>query len=89
MKYRKRPVTIEAFQFDGDFKDKNGNVYVPDWAMEAFKNKTLFFVAENLYVKTLEGTMAVQIGNYIIKGIKGELYSCRADIFEKTYELAG
>lgn len=48
MKYRKKPVVIEAFQFDGDFKDKNGKVYVPDWAMEAFKNKTLFFVAENL-----------------------------------------
>lgn len=33
--------------------------------------------------------MTVQVGNYVIKGIKGELYSCRADIFEKTYELAG
>ena len=37
MKYRKKPVVIEAFQYDGDLKDKNGNWYVPKWASEAFE----------------------------------------------------
>ena len=41
---------------------------------------------ESLYIKTLEGDMFAPIGSYIIKGVNGEFYPCREDIFEKTYE---
>lgn len=88
MKYRKKPVVIEAFQYDGDFKNQNGEYYVPQWAVEAFENGTLFFEGPTLKVKTPEGEMVADVNDYIIKGIKGELYPCKPDIFEATYEKA-
>lgn len=94
MKYRKKPVVIEAFQYDGDLKGKDGNYYVPDWAVKAFEDGVLHYPLPGsplhppceLYVKTLEGDMHVSIGDYVIRGVNGELYPCKPDIFEKTYE---
>ena len=91
MKYRKKPVVVEAFQFDGDLIDKNGTPYVPDWAIKAFEEGVLHYDDElpwELLVKTLEGTMHVSVGDYVIRGVDGELYPCKPDIFEKTYEVA-
>ena len=83
MLYRKKPVVIEAFQFPQDW----GKV------TEEFKKmvlkETIGPTAEGgvrYYIKTLEGTMEVSYGDYIIKGIAGEFYSCKPDIFEQTYE---
>lgn len=95
MKYRKKPVVIEAFQYDGDLKDKSGNWYVPKWASEAFEKGVLFYqnpISEDappceLYIKTLEGNHHVTVGDYIIRGVSGELYPCKTDIFKKTYEV--
>lgn len=91
MKFRKKPVIIEAFQFDGDFIDSKGNWYVPEWAKEALENGVLYFDYENsppkLFMKTLVWTMRVYVGDYIIQGVNGELDSCKPDIFEKTYEV--
>jgi len=42
-----------------------------------------------LEIKTLEGTMCADIGDYIIKGVNGEFYPCKPDIFEKIYEKVG
>lgn len=93
MKYRKKPVVIEAFQFDGDFVYQNGEAYVPDWAFEALENKVMFYDSEDsdsppceLFIQTLEGIHHVSVGDYVIKGVKGELYPCKPDIFEMTYE---
>lgn len=94
MKYRKKPVVIEAFQYDGDLKSSDGEYYVPNWAVKAFESGVLYYRSENfpytppceLYVKTLEGDMHVSVKDYVIRGINGELYPCRPDIFEKTYE---
>lgn len=93
MKYRKKPIEIEAFQYDGDLKDSKGNYYVPEWAVKAFENRVMHFGALKfneppceLFIDTLEGTHHVNVGDYIIKGIKGELYSCKPDIFAMTYE---
>lgn len=41
MKYRKKPVEIEAFRYDGDFIDKDGNYYIPGWCIEAFENNVI------------------------------------------------
>lgn len=87
MKYKKKPVVIETFQYDGDFKDRNGTYYVPEWAVEANKEDILYFKdAGDLYIKTLEGDMRANVGDYIIKGVQGEIYACKPDIFEQTYE---
>lgn len=90
MKYRKKPVEIEAFRYDGDFIDKDGNYYIPGWGIEAFENNVIKYNSYDkgkLAIETLEGTMIADIGDYIIKGINGELYPCKPDIFRKTYEL--
>ena len=94
MKFRKKPVVIEAFQYDGDSKDRDGKYYVPDWAVKAFKAGTMYYIiprakpsdTPELYIKTLEGNHHVSIGDYVIQGVNGELYPCKPDIFEKTYE---
>ena len=91
MRYRKKPVVIDAFQYDGDFKKSNGEYYVPDWAVKAFECGVLYYgdsIPWELFIKTLEGPFHVSIGDYIIQGVNGELYPCKPDIFEKTYELA-
>ena len=82
MKYRKKPVVIDAVQWSGnnlneilDFmKDKQPNYYEDD-------EKKL------LTIQTLEGNMIASVGDYIIKGVKGEFYPCKPDIFEQTYEV--
>ena len=89
MKYRKKPVVIEAFKYDGDMICNDGTPYAPEWAMTALEQGTLFYRdAGELYINTLEGEHHVSIGDYIIQGVMGELYPCKPDIFELTYEPA-
>lgn len=88
MKATKKPVTIECFKYDGDLKNSNGEYYVPEWAVEAEKNGTIFFKDQGeMYIKTLEGDHHASVGDYIIRGVNGELYPCKPDIFEKTYDI--
>ena len=94
MFYIKKPILVEAFQYDGDFINKKGKPYVPEWVMENLDNGVLFFGnLENnsppceLFIKTLEGNMHVSVGDYIIKGVNEEVYPCIPDIFLKTYNL--
>ena len=87
MKYRKKPVVIDAIQFTQDnFSEvkefTNGLAHsfvIPD-------NSTM--VAECI-IPTLEGDHTATEGDYIIKGIKGEFYPCKPDIFEQSYEMVG
>lgn len=96
MKYRKKPVVIEAFQMTKDRRSDNSDW--PDWLNRAW-NKELGEVGyvgcqdfpnsdgtDELFVTTLEGHMRISFGDYIIKGVQGELYPCKPDIFEQTYE---
>ena len=91
MKYRKKPVIIEAFQYDGDLINSNGDYYVPEWAIKAHKSQVMYFAPKDkgpceLFIRTLEGVHHASVGDYIIKGVQGELYPCKPDIFEATYE---
>ena len=86
MKFRKKPVIIEAFQFDGDLMNSKGHYYVPDWAVKAWQEGVMYYQGAELYIKTLEGDHHVSVGDYVIRGVKGELYPCKPDIFEETYE---
>lgn len=88
MTYRKKPVKIEAVKWEGDFI-VNGENTAPAWVDRALEDGTLFFEGQGeLYVKTLEGDMRCGVGDYLIKGVNGELYPCKTDAFEATYEDA-
>ena len=76
MKYRKKSIVIEAVQWNGDNKDELFSFYKD----AEINNHGM------LIISTLEGDMVASIKDWIIKGIKGEFYPCKPDIFEATYD---
>jgi hypothetical protein len=89
-KYRKKPVVIDAVQLQQRFG-------WPDWFHDAVSaNRIITFglgkfandADPHIEIHTLEGVMRGNIGDYIIQGVKGEIYPCKPDIFEATYEPA-
>ena len=84
MKFRKKPVVIDAHLYTGDIEAAINWTY----RLGNLDGKTFldFNSLGELHVATLEGSMKVPKGNYIICGIKGELYSCEPNIFHMTYE---
>lgn len=85
MKFRKKPVVIEAFQVFPD--DGQTRQLPPAWLVEALVAGKISPVdGGGVDIKTLEGTMRADVGDWIIQGVKGELYPCKPDIFEATYE---
>ena len=88
MKYRKKPIEIEAFQFKGDLcYSDTGEWCVPQWAIDAYHEDVIFEERGEFYIRTLEGVHHISYLDYVIQGVKGELYACKPDIFEMTYEL--
>lgn len=84
MKFRKKPVEIEAFQFQGYLDYSNGSV--PIWFCDAVISGIVAVNNDHLVITTLEGDHRADVGDYIIQGVKGELYPCKPDIFELTYD---
>ena len=85
--YRKKPVVIEAFQWTGGHDQTED----PAWIVDAIKANAVRFEREGtpdvaLMIDTLEGTHRANQGDWIIRGVKGELYPCKPDIFAATYE---
>lgn len=89
MHWRKKPVVIEAHQWT-----KHGFTLAPEWLAErervygGFVDGTCRREDEDLLIQTLEGTMRALPGDWIIKGVQGEIYPCKPDIFATTYEPA-
>jgi len=83
MKFRKKPVEIEAVQWTGE------NIEEMTEHLEGAVVGNLGFIVEDapITITTLEGDHRADIGDWIIKGVKGEFYPCKPDIFEQTYEL--
>jgi hypothetical protein len=77
--YRKKPILIEAVQFDGTLTSLDG-FGVPEFSQDLESN--------DLQIATLAGVMTARPGDWIIKGVKGEFYPCKPEIFDATYELA-
>jgi hypothetical protein len=77
--YRKKPVVIQAVQWTGENNIEILNFCSTCYITSSGKSK-------DLVVSTLEGDMSASTGDYIIKGVKGEFYPCREDIFDLTYE---
>lgn len=88
MKYRKKPIIIEAFQLN------ERGLVGEDWFWDAVSNNIIITHDFGKFheapawceIKTLEGTMKAVTGDYILQGVNGEIYPCKAEIFEKTYE---
>jgi hypothetical protein len=85
-KFRKKPVEIDAWQFEAQqFMQQ------PDWLYRAIMaGKIAYQGGPSPYytIKTLEGKMKAVPGDWIIRGVKGELYPCKPDIFDATYDRA-
>jgi len=89
MKFRKKPIVIEATNVDSILhflrKDQTPG---PAWLQAALETGVVTLTNDSLYVRTLEGVMKTDAGDWIIQGVKGELYPCKPDIFAATYEPA-
>ncbi len=81
MKYRKKPVVIEAVQLIDGCQTLLDELTEFSYVVHINDKGKMF-----LHIDTLEGNMLANEGDYIIKGIQGELYPCKPDIFEQTYE---
>jgi hypothetical protein len=79
MKYCKKPIVIEAFRFRID--------EIPDWFTDKVSINGAITTETGCTIHTPEGWMKVKKGDYIIKGINGEIYPCKPDIFNMTYDL--
>ena len=80
-RFRKKPVTIEAVQYDGTPGSYRA---IALWAPVFWSCAR----APDIMIETLEGTLYANPGDWIIRGIKGEFYPCKPDIFAATYEIA-
>lgn len=88
-KFRKKPVVIEAYEF----QNRVGEDTRPQWILDAVEDGVIEFHPNyprppHLTIRTLEGEMRADVGDWIISGVKGELYPIKAYIFAQTYEPA-
>lgn len=87
-RYRKKPVVVDAWQWHGDFTD------APAWVLgqmdagelTATRDSSAFGDTRRIRVETREGVMFAWPGYWIIRGVQGELYPCKPDIFAATYD---
>lgn len=92
-KYVKRPIVIEAVKWTGknlqeltEFIEGKAVLLNVDIARDKWYEYSLYIEQYGLYIETLEGKMKASIGDYIIKGVNGEFYPCKPDIFHLTYD---
>lgn len=93
-KFKKKPVVIEAMQFKGipnplgptGAEDMNYLGMFDDWIAKSRGSTPCKYRGGSFYIQTLEGEMEASAGDWIIRGVKGELYPCKEDIFAATYE---
>lgn len=81
-RYRKKPVVIEAVQYDGSFDCANAIVL----NLKGSTTPAIIGGMCGLYIQTLEGDHHVSVGDFVITGVAGESYPCKPDIFHASYE---
>ena len=88
MKYRKKPVVIEAWEFTEKVLERTDS-WLRDFQKREYLHLVSQYGGEVLYIEidTLEGRMRADLGDFIIQGVNGEFYPCKPEIFEKTYEV--
>lgn len=80
MKYKQKPIIVEAVHYKGE------TVVLTSWIQEAFKNHTMYYDEDDLYIETPFGERLVNVGDYIVRGVSGGIFPCREDFFEACYE---
>lgn len=85
MRVRKKPVVVDAVNVD--IARDEATVEIPTWYLQAYVSGAIFESEGNLFCRSLEGPMQINPGDYIIRGVKGELYPCKPDIFAITYDV--
>ena len=88
MKFRKKPVVVEAVQY---LPNEQSTRAIMELASQGTRQVETLISPEgwySLFIYTLEGKMEAKVGDWIIRGVSGELYPCKPDIFLKTYEVA-
>jgi hypothetical protein len=80
MKFYKKPIEIDAVQFRGDNWDEISDHF------DGYDIDAVWMDGDNMVIRTIEGYMTARLGDWIIKGINGEFYPCKSEIFRKTYE---
>lgn len=80
--YIKKPVIIEAFKWTGD----EYQIEDPTWVCDLIEVGKITINFPYMYIETLEGVMTANKGDWVIKGVKGEVYPCKPETFEMTYE---
>lgn len=87
-KFVKKPVVIEANQFttNNEIHDIEMD-WIVDWVNAESYKKIASHNGTSIFIYTLEGEMKAEAGDWIIKGVEGEFYPCKPDIFEKTYDI--
>ena len=85
-KFRKKPVEIEAFRLDDNCENSGEIILWAHQGLPAIANSIITEEHRGLMIRTLEGYLHASPGDWIIKGVKGEFYPCKPDIFEQTYE---
>jgi len=88
-KFRKKPVVIEAMQFETNNEVGSPNMdAIVNWANQGKDAVTAWHNGTDIFIPTLEGEMRATVGDWIIRGVQGEFYPCKPDIFDATYEPA-
>ena len=87
-KFFKKPVVIEAIQFTTNNEPNDVEMTrIVDWINAESDMKISSHNGTSIFINTLEGEMRAECGDWIIKGVKGEFYPCKPDVFEKTYDV--
>jgi hypothetical protein len=80
-KFRNRPVVVEAYCFD-----QQRDNFRPDWFQDRVTLNVIVTFPDHAIIRTLEGDMRADLGDWIIKGVSDEVYPCKPEIFAATYE---
>lgn len=83
LRFRKKPVEVEAMQL---IDDVDNHLSIARWITDGGGKVRVPAVEPCLYIKTLEGDMRADIGDWVIRGVQGEFYPCKPGIFAATYE---
>lgn len=86
MSYRKKPIVVEAWQWLGSGFQADAPAWVLDYSHGVSKSQVRVRQDGKLSVPTLEGDMTADTRDWLIQGVRGEVYPCKPDIFEATYE---
>lgn len=89
MKARKKPVEVEVIQVWQAIQFKQGRQEesLPEWLRVAHANGQVLYLHDHMVIGTLEGIMRAEFYDWLIRGVKGEIYPCKPDIFRETYDI--